>query len=193
MPNQKANQKSIPGFCGYACDKDGMVWSQITLAPCGRDKLGRISGKKRVLSGEWTQMKPRTNNRGYLTVNLRDDGGRKAPRLIHRLVLLTFSGPPKKGQETRHLDGDPKNNKLENLKWGTKKENQADCLRHGTRVHSEAQHLSKLNTKKVMLMRLLKKEFGWDGAKIHRTFGVVWGVHLTSIQRAVGGRTWKHI
>jgi hypothetical protein len=32
----------------------------------------------------------------------------------------------------RHLDGNPINNRLENLRWGTHKENKADAIKHGT-------------------------------------------------------------
>ena len=54
-------------------------------------------------------------------------------RAVHHLVLEAFVGLRKKGLETRHLDGNPANNRLENLKWGTSLENSADAVRHGTR------------------------------------------------------------
>lgn len=42
---------------------------------------------------------------------------------IHRLVLETFVGPPPDGCECDHIDRDPSNNKLENLRWVTHYEN----------------------------------------------------------------------
>lgn len=33
--------------------------------------------------------------------------------------------------ETRHLDGDPGNNKVDNLVWGTIEENRRDTVKHG--------------------------------------------------------------
>jgi hypothetical protein len=33
--------------------------------------------------------------------------------------------------QCRHLDGNPSNNRPDNLRWGTAKENAADMIRHG--------------------------------------------------------------
>ena len=50
---------------------------------------------------------------------------------IHREVLKAFDRLPNKGEICRHLDGNPKNNHVSNLKWGNHKENAQDCLKHG--------------------------------------------------------------
>jgi hypothetical protein len=42
---------------------------------------------------------------------------------IHRLVLETFVGPPPDGYECDHIDRNPKNNRLENLRWVTHYDN----------------------------------------------------------------------
>ena len=56
----------------------------------------------------------------------------KITRKVHHLVLESFVGPRPEGMICRHLDGDPSNNKVENLAWGTYKENTADMNTHGT-------------------------------------------------------------
>lgn len=50
---------------------------------------------------------------------------------VHILVLETFVGPRSPGQECRHLNGDPADNRLANLAWGTSTENAQDTIRHG--------------------------------------------------------------
>lgn len=48
---------------------------------------------------------------------------------VHHLVLSTFMcSKPNTGKriECRHLDGNPANNFVDNLRWGTVKENRAD-------------------------------------------------------------------
>lgn len=50
--------------------------------------------------------------------------GRGARKYVHRMVLETFVGNCPKGMECLHLDGDNKNNKLDNLKWGTHSDNE---------------------------------------------------------------------
>ncbi len=62
---------------------------------------------------------------------LRADGFYRM-RYVHQLVLEAFVGPCPSGLECRHLDGNPDNNQLENLRWGTRLENMADKKLHGT-------------------------------------------------------------
>lgn len=76
-------------------------------------------------------LKPDSKKYGHLYVNLSNKGVQKK-RYVHRLVLLSFVGPPLEGQEVLHIDGDAANNKLENLRWGSRKENVLDLVRHGT-------------------------------------------------------------
>lgn len=68
---------------------------------------------------------------GYRRVALRR-GERQQWATFHTLVLEAFVGPRPEGMMCRHLDGDPLNNRLENLRWGTREENAQDSIRHGT-------------------------------------------------------------
>lgn len=48
--------------------------------------------------------------------------------LAHRAVVLAFDGEPKEHQtDVRHLDGNPTNNRLDNLAYGTRSENMQDA------------------------------------------------------------------
>lgn len=51
---------------------------------------------------------------------------------VHRLVLEAFSGKNMKDMIVRHLNGNPSDNRLENLRWGTNSENVRDSIAHGT-------------------------------------------------------------
>ena len=55
---------------------------------------------------------------------------------MHRLVLAAFVGPLPEGKEVCHNNGNPGDNRLENLRYGTKSENNLDRVKHGT--HHEA-------------------------------------------------------
>ena len=50
---------------------------------------------------------------------------------LGRVVLEAFVGPPPPGTECRHLNGDYRDNRVQNLAWGTHTENMQDCIRHG--------------------------------------------------------------
>ena len=86
----------IPGYPMYQVDRKGQVFSLHS------DKF----------------LSQYTDTRGYRTVALE-----QATNYVHRLVLVTFVGPRPEGMECLHLDGDPGNNNLPNLRWGTHKEN----------------------------------------------------------------------
>jgi hypothetical protein len=53
------------------------------------------------------------------------------PRM-HRVILTAFAGPCPPRMECRHFNGDPLDNRSENLPWGTRSENVMDLVRHGT-------------------------------------------------------------
>ena len=59
-------------------------------------------------------------------------GERNLSRPIHALVMESFEGPRPSGAEIRHLNGNPLDNRLSNLRYGTKSENMLDAVRHGT-------------------------------------------------------------
>jgi hypothetical protein len=92
----------------YRVGDDGSAWSRT--------------------SGEWKRLEGDVESSGYIGITM---AGRRR-RLVHRLVLEAFVGPCPEGMLTRHLDGDPANNHLDNLRWGTPAENFADSVRHGT-------------------------------------------------------------
>lgn len=111
---------------------------------------------------------------------------------IHRLVLETFVGPCPPRMECRHLDGDPQNNKLENLCWGTRKENMKDRISHGTSsTHSDGftiNNRDKLNKKSIIEIRELIKR-GWADIEI----GYIYKVHHNTIADIRLNRTWRWV
>lgn len=63
---------------------------------------------------------------GHMSVSL----GRRNSRCVHDLVLTAFEGPRPEGQEARHLDGDPANNRRGNLAWSSRGDNSRDKKWH---------------------------------------------------------------
>ncbi len=75
-------------------------------------------------------LKPGVQHAGYLHVNLWKEGKSRSCK-IHQLVLEAFGFHREEGQVCRHLNGDPTDNRLANLRWGTMRENAVDMVRHG--------------------------------------------------------------
>lgn len=63
---------------------------------------------------------------GYLQFALTNQYGAKAKPYAHRLVLSEFVGPMPPGHEVDHIDGNPLNNRLENLRYVTATQNRAN-------------------------------------------------------------------
>ncbi len=120
----------IPGCPGYRADKEGRIWS------CRYNKgLGHGRGTISVY-GPWKEIKG-TDANGYLQTGVRTSDGKWCSRFVHRLILETFVGPRPEGKQTRHLNSNPRDNRLVNLRWGTAKENDNDKEKVGTHCRGE--------------------------------------------------------
>lgn len=109
--------KDIDGYNGlYQVSNLGNVKSVERFRTNG--KSGFIQ-KSRIL---------KTGNRnGYLIVNLCKDGVVKTFK-VHRLVATHFIPNPENKPEIDHIDINPLNNRVENLRWVTHKENMNNPL-----------------------------------------------------------------
>lgn len=89
-------------------------------------------------------LKPQPLPAGYLQVNLSVSNVRYT-RSVHTLVMRAFEGPCPPGEEVRHLDGNPANNRRSNLAYGTHDENAQDMIRHG-RTRAGTRHYRSILT-----------------------------------------------
>lgn len=80
--------------------------------------LGRV--RSFWMGGE--TMRPSSNGRGYLQVNLTGRDGSKRRAYVHRMVLSSFSGA-EGVLDVNHRNGDKRDNRLSNLEWCTRSEN----------------------------------------------------------------------
>ena len=106
----------------------------------------------------------------------------------HNLVAKVFIPNPNNKPCACHIDGNPKNNRVENLYWGSQKENYSDSVKHGTYTHGEKHGNSKLNEKQVRVIKYCLRD-GMTIKAIAKYFPVYWSV-IGSIKC---GRTWKHV
>ena len=96
------------------------------------DKAGRTQRYK----GRALKLKP---ERGYWKTQL-NRNGEGSGFFVHRLVLAAFVGPCPDDMETLHMNGDPADNRLENLRYGTRSENNLDRVKHGTHQETRKTH-----------------------------------------------------
>lgn len=85
----------------------------------GYEGLYEVSDEGEVYSMTMNSRGPMSlveHGRGYLRVILRKEGVAKNHR-VHRLVAMAFIENPGNLPEVHHIDGNKKNNRLENLEW----------------------------------------------------------------------------
>jgi hypothetical protein len=179
MNSSKERWADVVGYEGsYKVSNKGIVKSMRRRR---KNRYGYCYKRERILE-------PAEYYTGHLYVNLcLNSKGRSCA--IHRLVLEAFVGPCPEGMECRHLDGDPKNNCLSNLKWGTKEEQYQDRVRHGRDERGEKSPNAKLNDDKVRAAKTLHATGEWSFERIGKLFRV----SSATINLAVTGKQWKHV
>ena len=97
-------------------------WKQIKDYECyDVSSFGRVrSLNYRNKKGNIHILKNTKNPQGYYQVNL----GRNNIKLVHILVCLTFIGERPDGCQIDHIDRNPSNNNLSNLRYVTPRQNQ---------------------------------------------------------------------
>ena len=167
--------KQIDGFPAYRVSDDGEI---ETCWQWGAFYAGMASEKK------WKPLPLKCNDKGYIPLNLRDVGGKGRRTHLHRVVAETFiSAAPFENACVRHLDGNPKNNRAENLAWGTYLDNENDKLGHGT--HRSRITNAKLTNETISLARQMQSE-----GKTTSAIAKVIGVSRPTISRLLSGATW---
>lgn len=128
---------------------------------------------------------------GYYQVHFKDDASlAHSMARVHRLVCAAFHGIPEGAADllVRHLDGNPGNNRPENLAWGTDADNHSDAKRHGRVPCGEDAHNARLTNEIVVRIGELRRS-GWSCGRIAEEVGASVG----SVDSVVAGRTWGHI
>ena len=116
--------KDIPGYEGkYQASNQGRIRS-LDRRVGTPGKVGFKTMKGRILRPGPVK------KTGHLYVVL----GHGAPGTpVHTLIALTFIGPRPAGADICHNDGDPTNNRLDNLRYDTRTNNILDVYRGGGR------------------------------------------------------------
>lgn len=124
MSERNPSWRPVVGWEGlYEVSADGQVW--------GVRRKGSKGGILRLITSKRC---------AYPHVSLWING-KPETRYVHHLVMEAFAGPRPPGMETRHLNGDPSDNRWpENLAYGTSSENNYDIIRHGRNHNASKTH-----------------------------------------------------
>ena len=170
--------KPIPGFEFYEASTQGRIRSI--------DRETTRKGRPMRLKG--VVLKPGVGSKGHLYVNLQERGAIKT-QYVHRLIAMTFLGEqPDWADLVAHRNGDPSDNRVDNVRWATYAENSKDSITHGTsrRPAGERHFRAKLNKDVIADMRQMK-----DSGMSYRAIGREFGVAHDTVSRALKGITYS--
>lgn len=181
LPIDGEDWRPIVGYEGlYEVSNQGRVRS---LARTRRSRTGRTAkvGMRLIV----THKLPSPHN--HWIVTLSKDGNRSSYPL-HCVVLTAFAGPAPDGLQCRHLDGDPDNNRRDNLSWGTPLENAADRDAHGRTARGDRNAAAQLTEAQAREIKSRPMGYG-TGKRIAKEYGVSESI-ISDIRK---GRTWSHL
>ncbi len=156
---QQEQWKPIPGYDGYEVSDQGRVrsfWKQAGRPQDGGWVL--MDNPQRMMS-----TRGRRGSRDYPTVCIKG-----VYEYVHRLVMLAFVGPCPEGLVVCHNDDNPKNNRLENLRYDTQQANVDDAVASGSMGPGRKRQLE--NWQIIQMRRLAAN--GASGSELAKQFGV---------------------
>ena len=181
-------------------NKNKEIWKDIK----GYEGLYQVSNLGRVKSLERTVidkighkhpikeriLKPRTDGRGYLIVDLRNGSEKGKNYKVHRLVCEAFHENPENKPCVNHIDENKANNVASNLEWCTYEENN----NHGTHNERMAKAKSKPVAQYTLDGELVKI---WQSTmEVQRHLGFP-NQHISAVARGkrktAYGYVWKYV
>jgi hypothetical protein len=145
----------------------------------GRRNLTRFFKGKKI--------KPRFNGScGYFYVML--NGNRKKKCFsIHRLIAKSFIPNQDNKREVNHINGNKKDNRVDNLEWVTPAENSRHASIKGLTAKGEDKHYAKLTDEDVRKIRFLSKFM------TQKNIGKLFHVCRQVIGKVERKEIWSHV
>lgn len=178
---------------GYGVDREGNVYCRRTWKPVRDIKTGKIITQTIYLSNKWrkvkaSKFKKKNNVFLYSRVSISIKNIVKTKR-VHKLIAEAFIPNPNNYSFVCHKDGNPENNKAENLYWGTPKQNQQDRYKHGTMCFGSKNFNSKFSEESVYILRKIYQTGKFTKAELSK----ILDIENSTICRIISYDSYPHV
>lgn len=168
------------------------IWKKIDRFDYYISSYGRVKNKDGKI------LRPDVNSLGYARVTLYSEDYKKR-EFIHRLVAKYFITNPLNKPNIDHIDTNPKNNYVENLRWCTQKENINNPIslnkRHKPHSKQWCDNIRKGHEKNPILCIELNVVFNSE-SEAERNLGV-FQANISKVlkgkRKTAGGFHWKYM
>lgn len=161
--------------------RDVLGWPAYQVSDWGRVRKFLARGRMRYPAVQ-------QGSGGYQIVKLCRGGEARSFR-VHRLVLAAFVGPAPAGHQGCHNNGDPSDNRLDNLRWDTPAGNALDKKAHGTQPHNrgETNPNVKLSESDARAIREYPRYRGSVADLVSK-----YNISRPTVEAIRYGRLWRH-
>jgi hypothetical protein len=128
-------------------------------------RVSRCGNVKNILTGN--VLKPYKMRKGHLQVSISNHGVVRK-YLVHRIIAKSFILNPDNKDCVNHIDGNPCNNRVENLEWCTDRENKDHARKMGLFQSSTGRYNAVFNEDQILAIHSLK----WSHTKIAKHYNV---------------------
>lgn len=148
--------------------------------------LGNVRSMPRNGTVKYPKMlKQKIQWNGRMSVSLNNKYRIRQSKSVHRIVAFAFIPNPENKPCINHIDGNPKNNSVENLEWCTHTENMKHAFATGLHSLKGDRHNNrKLDSEKVKLIRYL------NGKLSHADIAYCFGVCRPTITMILNNQIW---
>lgn len=134
--------------------------------------------------GKTAHRRPSVTPTGYHVITTCENGRAKG-RYVHKMVLETFVGECPSGLQVSHLNGNPADNRLENLAYETPMENHARKLEHKTDFNGSKNPAAKITEQEAREIR--------ESTESQRALAKRYRISRGSIGRIKRGEAWRFV
>ena len=153
----------------------------------------RVTEDGRVFAPSGKERKLRVGSTGYWTFSVRSRAeGVDGPCLVHKLAALQWFGASnfKPGIQVRHLDGNPLNNRRENLALGTGSQNMMDRPATERRAHAKKAAKARRAFTDGQVRTIRKRKANGESLK---TLAAEYGVANSTISYIVNRKMYQEV